>query len=54
VLAEDACSRADMSEPRMRDFVTTHLITARDAFKAVMHPAGSILAGWPQTAMRGN
>ena len=45
MLAEDACSRADMSKPQMRDFAATHLITASDAFKAVMHPAGSILVG---------
>ncbi len=42
----------------MRDLATTHLITARYAFKAVMHPARSILVGctcdgWRQTAMRG-
>ncbi len=29
----------------MRDLATTHLITARYAFKAVMHPARSILVG---------
>ena len=42
--AEDAFSGADMSEPQIRDFTTRHLITAREAIKAVMHPAG-ILVG---------
>ena len=42
--AEDAFSGAYMSEPQIRHFTTRHLITAREAIKAVMHPAG-ILVG---------
>jgi hypothetical protein len=43
VSAEDACSGADMSEPQIRDFTTRHSITAREAIKAVMHPAGILV-----------